>query len=173
MGFRVHGSCCGTCRDVLHSPCCVAMSCGAGFFTPGAAYDAVWDSVRPMTGKFTINYFQYQEFVGCVCMLNGWFSNIDDICADNFNFSRFKLKDKCRSEQWEVYLYGDMTIKVMWSRRAENCGVLRSCSSWRDGKAFLGAVYTGTRPGVSPAIRAGEGVAGTPGACSQVFCHPN
>ena len=46
-------------------------------------------------------------------MLNGWFSNIDDICADNYNFSRFKLKDKCRSEQWEVYLCGDMTIKVM------------------------------------------------------------
>ena len=33
--------------------------------------------------------------------------------------SRFKLKDKCRSEKWEVYLYGDMTIQVMESRRAE------------------------------------------------------
>ena len=65
-----------------------------------------------MTGKI-FKYFQYQEFVGCVCMLNVWFSNIDDICADNYNFSRFKLKDKCRSEQWEVYLCGDMTIKVM------------------------------------------------------------
>ena len=50
--------------------------------------------------------------------------------------SQFKLKDKCRSEKWEVYLYGDMTIKVMGSSCAENCGVLRSCSSWRDGKAF-------------------------------------
>ena len=58
------------------------------FFTPGAAYDAVWDSVRPMTGKYTISYFQYQEFVGCVCMLNGWFSNIDDICADNYRVFR-------------------------------------------------------------------------------------
>ena len=48
---------------------CVAMSCGGGFFTPGAAYDAVWDSVRPMTGNYTISYFQYPEFVGSVCML--------------------------------------------------------------------------------------------------------
>ena len=46
-------------------------------------------------------------------MLNGWFSNYDDICADNFIFSRFKLKDKCRSEKLEVYLCGDMTILVM------------------------------------------------------------
>ena len=45
-------------------------------------------------------------------MLNGWFSSNDDICADNYIFSRFKLKGKCRSENWEVYLYGDMTIKV-------------------------------------------------------------
>ena len=54
----------------------------------------------------------------------------------NYIFSRFKLKDKCCSEKWEVYLYGDMTIKVMESIRAENCGFLRSCSSWCDGKAF-------------------------------------
>ena len=33
------------------------------------------------------------------------------------------------------------------------------------------AVYTGTRP-VFPCHQGGEGVAGTPGACSQVFCHP-
>ena len=45
------------------------MSCGGGFFTPGAAYDAVWDSVKPMTGNFFM-YFQYPEFVECVCMLN-------------------------------------------------------------------------------------------------------
>ena len=84
-----------------------------GFFSPGGAYDSVWDSVKPIAGKFLINYFQHHYDVGCVCMLNGWFSNNDDICADNYNFSRFKLKDKCRSEQWEVYLCGDMTIKVM------------------------------------------------------------
>ena len=32
-------------------------------------------------------------------------------------------------------------------------------------------MYTGTRPGF-PRHQGGEGVAGTPGACSQVFCHP-
>ena len=87
------------------------MSCDGGF-TPGGAYDSVWDSVKPMTGNFFFYYFQYQDFVGCVCMLNYWFSSNDDICPDNYNYSRFKLKDKCRSEKWEVYLYGDMTIMV-------------------------------------------------------------
>ena len=115
---------------------CVAISCGGGFFTPGGAYDSVWDSVRPMTGNYVINYFQYQEVVGCVCMLNDWITCNDDFCPDNYNYSQFKLKDKCRSEKWEVYLYGDMTIKVMASRRAENCGGLRRCISWCDGKAF-------------------------------------
>ena len=65
-----------------------------------------------MTGKYFINYFQYQEVVGCICMLNYWFSNNDDICADNYIFSRFKLKDICRSEKWELYLYGDKIIEV-------------------------------------------------------------
>ena len=66
---------------------CVAMSCGGECFSPDGAYDSVWDSVRPLTGKFFIKYFQYQEFVGCVCMLNYWFSSIDDICPDNYNYS--------------------------------------------------------------------------------------
>ena len=52
-------------------------------------------------------------------MLNGWISCNDDICADSYNFSRFKLKDKCRSEQWEVFLYGGMTIKVMMTKFAQ------------------------------------------------------
>ena len=134
---------------------CVAMSCGGGSFTPDAAYDSVWDSVKPMTGNF-FNYFQYQEFVGCVCMLNFWFSSIDEICPDNYNYSRFMLKDKCRSEKWELYLYGDMTIKVMESRRSENCGGLRSCSSWCDGKVFFGPCTQVHGQG-SPAIRAGKG----------------
>ena len=62
-------------------------------------------------GKYTIIYFQYQEDFGCVCLL-GWFSSNDDICPDYYNYSRFKLKDKCRSAKWEVHLYGVMTIKV-------------------------------------------------------------
>ena len=174
LDFRVHSSSCGAICGVVHSPfdwldhrchcdcrvlvlfvdrlpccggVCVAMSYGGWFFTPDGAYDSVWDSVKPMTGNFFFYYFQYQEFVGCVCN--------DDICPDNYNYSRFTLKDKCRSEKWEVYLYGDMTIKVMGSRRAENCGVLRSCSSWRDGKAFLGRVHRYTARG-DPLIRAGK-----------------
>ena len=33
---------------------CVAMSCGGGF-TPGGAYDSIWDSVMPMTGNFAFS----------------------------------------------------------------------------------------------------------------------
>ena len=91
---------------------CVAMSCGGGSFIPDGAYDSLWDSVKPMKGKYTINYFQYQEDVECVCVLNDWISSNDEICADNYNYFRFKLKGKCRSEFWEVYLHGDQTIKV-------------------------------------------------------------
>ena len=92
---------------------CVAMSCGGGFFTPDGAYDSALDSVCRLLEIFFFNYFQYQEFVGCVCMLNYWFSSNDEICPDNHNYFRFKLKDKCRSERWELYLYGDMTIQVV------------------------------------------------------------
>ena len=46
-------------------------------------------------------------------MLFYWFCSYDEICPDNYNYSRFKLKDKCRSEKWEVYLCGDMTIEVV------------------------------------------------------------
>ena len=70
------------------------------------------DSVRPMTGNYLINYFQYQEVVGCVCMLDYWFISNDEICADNYIYFRFKFKDNCRSEKWELYLYGDKSIKV-------------------------------------------------------------
>ena len=83
---RVHSSSCGAHRDVVHSPfgwlyhrchcncrdlvlfvgrmccggVCVAMSCGG----PDGAYNSIWDSVRPMTGKYIVYYFQYQEVVG-------------------------------------------------------------------------------------------------------------
>ena len=109
-----------------------------------------------MTGKFIFIYFQYHEVVGCVCMLNYWFSSNDDICPDIYNFSRFMLKDKCRSEKWELYLYGDMTIQVVGAQvqflesgdmpvdvqrqlpvvTCRNCGGFRSCSSWGDGMIF-------------------------------------
>ena len=157
--------CADCCRSVY-----VAMSCGGGFFTPGAAYDAVWDSVKPMTGNF-FKYFQYQEFVECVCILNDCLSSNYDICPDNYNYSRFTLKDKCRSENWEVYLYGDMTIKVMGPDVQKTAEISAVAFHGVTGRLFS-AVYTGTRPGF-PCHQGGEGVAGTPGACSQVFCHPN
>ena len=99
--------------------------------------------------------FPVPEDVGCVGLLNGWFSSNDDICPDNFNYSRFKLKDKCRSEKWEVYLYGDMTIKVMESRRA-TAEVSAVAAHGVTGSHFW-AVYTGTRPGVPPPLGRGRG----------------
>ena len=36
---------------------------------------------------YFFNYFQYQQVVGCVRMLNYGFSNNDEICADNYNYS--------------------------------------------------------------------------------------
>ena len=87
------------------------MSCGGGFCSPGGTYDSVWDSVKPVTGNSSY-YFQYHGFVGCICMLNFWFSSFDEFCADNYIFSLFMSKDMCRSVKWELYLYGDITIKV-------------------------------------------------------------
>ena len=55
---------------------CAAMSCCGGSFNPDGTYDSVWVCVWPLVGNA----------LGCVCMLNGWFSNYDDICADNFLF---------------------------------------------------------------------------------------
>ena len=46
------------------------MPCGGGSFTPDGAYDSLSDSMKPMKGRYTINCFQYQEDVGCVCVLN-------------------------------------------------------------------------------------------------------
>ena len=40
-----------------------------------------------MAGKYLFNFFQFQEVVGCVCMLNYWFSSNDGICPDNYNYS--------------------------------------------------------------------------------------
>ena len=125
------------------------------FCSPDGAYDSVWDSVKPMTGKYTIYYFLYQEFVGCVCMLSFGFSSNYEICPDNYNYSRFKLKGKCRSVKWEVYLCGDMTIMVVlaqvqfldrvtcpllydraWVQTCRKLRSLRSCSTWGDGMTF-------------------------------------
>ena len=124
MGFCVHGSSCGTCRDVLHSPCdsklhrchyncrglvlCVGRLhwlCGFHVQRRCLRRDVVWWwrfhsrwcirfslGCDADEGIYTFIYFQYQEVVGCVCMLNGWFSSNDTICADNYIYFRFKLQ---------------------------------------------------------------------------------
>ena len=48
-------------------------------------------------GKYTIHYFQYQDVVGCVCMLKDWISSCCVFCADNHNYFQSKLKGKGRS----------------------------------------------------------------------------
>ena len=94
--------------------------------------------------------------VECVCILNDRFSCNYDICPDNYNYSRFTLKDKCRSEKWEVYLYGDMTIKVMGPDVQKTAEISAVAFYGVTGRLFW-AVYTGTRPGLTLAIRAGKG----------------
>ena len=78
------------CTDSASAMCsegaCVVVSCGGGSFTPDGAYDSFWYGVRAMTGKYTINCFQYQGDVGCVCMFYDWISSNDEICPDNYNY---------------------------------------------------------------------------------------
>ena len=50
----------------------IVMPRGRGSFILDGAHDSLWDNVKPMTGKYTINCFQYQEDVRCVCILNDW-----------------------------------------------------------------------------------------------------
>ena len=73
------------------------MSCGGESFSPDGAYEYAWDSVKPMKGKYTIIYFQYQDVVGCVCMLKDWISSCCVFCADNHNSFQSKLKGMGRS----------------------------------------------------------------------------
>ena len=79
-------------------------------------------------------------------MLNGLISCYDGICADNHNFFQFKLKGKGRSGAATQVV--DVPVVL-----------LHRCCSWLDGfsSLFFWAVYTGKRPGVAPAIRAGKG----------------
>ena len=62
----------------------VAMSCGGGF-SPDGAYGSMGQRDAD-DWKYSFDYFQYQRDVECVCMLNHWFSSIDEICADNYFF---------------------------------------------------------------------------------------
>ena len=110
-------------------------------------------------------------------MLNYWFSSNDDICPDNYNSSRFKLKDNCRSENWEVYLYGDMSIMVeraqvqfldsvtcplcydtAWSPVVQKTAEVSAVAAHDvNGKVFFFGPCTQVHGQGSPAIRAGKG----------------
>ena len=53
--------CPGSVASMCCGSVCDAMSCGGGGFTRDGAYDFVWDSVRPMTGNYTFNYFSTKK----------------------------------------------------------------------------------------------------------------
>ena len=75
-------------------------------------------------------------------MLNGWFSSIDVICADNHNYFQFKLKGNGRSGAATQVV--DVPVVL-----------LQRCCSSVDGLTF-GRVHRYTARG-SPTIRAGKG----------------
>ena len=83
---------------------------------------------------FLVNPVSSGKYCGTcgICMLNFWFSSNDEICADNYIYFRFTLQacvavssgrcictvflvqldGQCRSEKWEVFLYGDSRFKL-------------------------------------------------------------
>ena len=50
------------------------LSAALHVFTPDSLDDSGWNTVAPVTRKYTANYFSYKSGVGCVRMLNDWFS---------------------------------------------------------------------------------------------------
>jgi len=100
---------CGTCESEPVTPC----------NDLGVTFDGLWEDwwadAERMTGVFTVNYFKYTDT--CFCMFNDWLSGQTQICADNYNYFRFRLKGgrfwSRVFETWEVYVYGDGTIRVV------------------------------------------------------------
>ena len=45
-------------------------------------------------------------------LLNDWISSTDEICADNYTYIQFKLKNNGRSEKVQIYLYVDKCMAV-------------------------------------------------------------
>ena len=66
----------------------------------------------PLAGKYLFNYFQFQWSLGGM-HAEFLVQQLRRYLPSYYNFSWFKLKDKCRSVKLEVYLYGDMTIQVV------------------------------------------------------------
>ena len=69
------GSAAPLCCESVASRCRVVV-----VLSPGGTYDSVLGQCEAVTGNYFINYFLYQEFVGCICLLNYWFSSYDEIC---------------------------------------------------------------------------------------------
>ena len=101
---------------VFATPMCsagayVALSCDGGSFSDGA-YDSLWGAL-PMKGNTpSFTSCSWRTSGASACSMTGS-AALTKFAQTTTTTSRFKLKDKCRSEKWEVYLYGDMTIKVM------------------------------------------------------------
>ena len=79
--------------------------------SPGGAYDSVWDSVKPISGNYAINYFQYQRMWVC---LHAEFlvQQIRHYLRRQLPLLPVQVAGMCRSAKWELYLYGDLFIKV-------------------------------------------------------------
>ena len=70
---------------------------GGESFSPDDAYDSAWNSVKQMKGKYTVNYFQYQDVVGCVCMHNDAPAASTIFAPTTTTTTSSKLKGKRRS----------------------------------------------------------------------------
>ena len=83
------------------------------------------------------------------------------------------LLHRCRSLERQSCSHSCFCASWQYTAKVVDVHVvqLHRCSSWIDGLTFLGRVHRYTARGF-PRHQDGEGVAGTPGACSQVFCHP-
>ena len=114
---------------------CVAMSCGGGNFSPDGAYDSALDSVMPMKENTPSIKSSTLEDVGCV-LLAQWLVQL----------LRRNLRRQPQLFPVQVEGQGSQC------RRCSSTGTVRGSM----GRLFR-AVYTGTRPGVSPAIRVGKG----------------
>ena len=87
-----------------------------------------------MKGKYTINCFLYQDFVGCVCMLKDWISSCCVFCADHHNYFQSMLKGMGRSAvsaATQVQVCGEtfelpqlhllaVDVPVVWSMRGSS-----------------------------------------------------
>ena len=60
--FSSSADCPGSAAPFCCGSVCVAMSCVGGFSADGT-YDSVWDSVKPVTGKF-ISYSSSKRSLG-------------------------------------------------------------------------------------------------------------